>query len=148
MKSEEQVRDNDQGFTLLEMLLVFILIAGSGFMLFVKLPVNLDKERLDLAATQLLEDIRDTRQAALAENNWYSIKFYYQTGDQHYQIFCQGTRVKEVYLKDGIQFFGSPKDLSFSAVGRGAGSTLVLTNSKGEHKSIIVAPVGMRIREE
>lgn len=148
MKSFERVREKELGFTLLEMLLVFILIAGSGFVLFVKIPVNLDKERLDLTSTQLIVDIRDTRQAALAENNWYSIKFYYQTGDQHYQIFRQGTKVKEVYLKDGIRFLGSPKDLTFNAVGRGVGSTIVLTNSKGERKSVVVAPVGMRIREE
>ncbi|MDP4128037.1 MAG: prepilin-type cleavage/methylation domain-containing protein, partial [Bacillota bacterium] len=138
MTINELKRGNELGFTLLEMLLVFILIAGSGFVLLVKLPVNLEKEHLTFAATQLLEDIRETRQAALAENNWYTIKFYYQTGDQHYQIFRQGTRVKDVYFKDGIQFFGSPKDLTFNALGRSVGSTIVLTNSKGERRSIIV----------
>ncbi|MDP4161223.1 MAG: prepilin-type cleavage/methylation domain-containing protein, partial [Bacillota bacterium] len=71
MTINELKRGNELGFTLLEMLLVFILIAGSGFVLLVKLPVNLEKEHLTFAATQLLEDIRETRQAALAENNWY-----------------------------------------------------------------------------
>lgn len=148
MRSDEGSRNKEQGYTLLEMLLVFMLIAGAGFVLFVKLPVNLNKERLELAATQLLADIRDTRQAALAENTWYSIKFYSQTGDQHYQVFRQGTRVKDVYFKDGIKFCGSPTDLSFNAMGRGVGSTIVLTNPKGERKNVVVAPVGMRIREE
>ncbi|OLN32226.1 prepilin-type N-terminal cleavage/methylation domain-containing protein [Desulfosporosinus metallidurans] len=148
MKRDERARGNDRGFTLLEMLLVLVLLAGSGFVLLIKLPVNLEKERLTFATTQLLEDIRDTRQAALAENNWYSIKFYYQIGDQHYQIFRQGTRVKDVYYKEGIQLFGGPKELSFSAIGRGVGATIILTNSKGERRSIIVAPVGMRIREK
>jgi Type II secretory pathway, pseudopilin PulG len=148
MRSKEQERDKEQGFTLLEMLLVFILIAGSGFVLLVKLPVNLEKEHLVLASTQLLADIRDTRQAALSENSWYSIKFYYQSGDQHYQVFRQGTKVKDVFFKDGIRFLGSPTNLSFNAMGRGVGSTIVLTNSRGERRNIVVAPVGMRIREE
>jgi len=142
------VRGNDRGLTLLEIMLVLILLSGAGFVLLIKLPINFDKERLAFATTQLLEDVRDVRQAALAENNWYTIKFYYQAGDHHYQILRQGTRIKDVYLKDGIQFFESPKELTFNALGRGVGSTIVLTNSKGEHRSVIVAPVGMRIREE
>ena len=148
MKRDRRARGIDRGFTLLEMLLVFVLSAGTGFVLLIKVPVNLEKERLAIEATQLLEDIRDTRQAALAENTWYSIKFYYQAGDQHYQIFRQGTRIKDVYYKEGIQLFGGPQEVSFNAMGRGGGSTIILTNSKGEHRSIIVAPVGMRIREE
>ncbi len=147
MKRDERAKGNDRGVTLLEMLLVLVLLAGAGFVLLIKLPVNLERERLAFATTQLLEDIRDTRQAALAENTWYTIKFYYQAGDQHYQIFRQGTRVKDVYFKEGIQFFGSAQDLSFNAMGRGGGSTIILTNSKGERRNIIVAPVGMRIRE-
>ena len=147
MKRDERAKGNDRGVTLLEMLLVLVLLAGAGFVLLIKLPVNLERERLAFATTQLLEDIRDTRQAALAENTWYTIKFYYQAGDQHYQIFRQGTRVKDVYFKEGILFFGSAQDLSFNAMGRGGGSTIILTNSKGERRNIIVAPVGMRIRE-
>lgn len=133
---------------MLEMMLVLILLSGAGFVLLIKLPINLDRDRLTFATTQLLEEIRDVRQAALAENNWYTVKFYDQAGDHHYQIFRQGTRVKDVYFKDGIQFFGSPQDLTFNALGRGVGSTIVLTNSKGERRRVIVAPVGMRIRED
>ena len=66
----------DRGFTLLEILLVLILLSGAGFVLLIKLPINFDKEHLDFATTQLLEEIRDARQAALAENNWYQVKFY------------------------------------------------------------------------
>ncbi len=139
---------NERGFTLLEIMLVLILLAGSGFYLLIKLPVNFEKQRLAFATTQLLEEIRDARQAALAENNWYAVKFYYQAGDQHYQIFRQGKLIKNVSFKDGIEFFGSPMDLRFNADGRGAGSTIVLTNSQGDWSSVIIAPVGMRIREK
>lgn len=142
------LRAHDRGFTLLEMLLVLILLAGSGFYLLIKLPVNFEKQRLAFESTQILEDIRDARQAALAENNWYAVKFYYQTGDHHYQIFRQSKMIKNVYLDDGIEFFGSPSDLTFNASGRSVGTTITLTNSLGEQRSVIVAPVGMRIREK
>lgn len=137
----------DYGFTLLEMILILTLLAGAGFVLLIKLPINFEKERLDLATTQLMEEIRDVRQAALSENNWYAIKFYYQT-DHHYQIFRQGTKMKDIYLKDGVRFFGSPTDLQFNASGRSAGSTIVLTSPSGKQRRVIIAPVGMRIREE
>jgi len=142
------LKAHDRGFTLLEMLLVLILLAGSGFYLLIKLPVNFEKQRLAFESTQILEDIRDARQAALAENNWYAVKFYYHTGDHHYQIFRQSKMIKNVYLEDGIEFFGSPSDLTFNASGRSVGTTITLTNSLGEQRSVIVAPVGMRIREK
>ncbi|MDA8223408.1 type II secretion system protein [Desulfosporosinus sp.] len=146
--SKAGANDLERGFTLLEMLLVFVLLAGSGFYLLIKLPVNFEKQCLAFESTQLLEDIRDARQAAMAENNWYAVKFYYQTGDHHYQIHRQGKMIKNVYLKDGIRFFGSPGDLTFNASGRSVGTTITLTNSLGERRSVIVAPVGMRIREK
>ena len=143
-----KARGKDKGFTLLEILLVLILLSGAGFVLLIKLPMNFEKEQLDFATTQLLEEIRDAREAALAENNWYEVKFYPQDGDQHYQIFRQGTRVKEVRLKDGIEFVDKPGNLTFNASGRSAGTTIALKNSLGELRSVVVAPVGMRIREK
>jgi prepilin-type N-terminal cleavage/methylation domain-containing protein len=142
------MRGNDRGFTLLEILLVLILLSSAGFVLLIKLPIHLEKERLAFATTQLLEEIRDVRQAALAENNWYEVKFYLQDGDHNYKIFRQGTRVKDVHFKDGIQFVGQPGNLIFNASGRSVGTTIVLTNPLGERRSVVVAPVGMRIREK
>lgn len=143
-----EARGHDRGFTLLELLLVLILLSGAGFVLLIKLPIHLEKERLAFATTQLLEEIRDARQTALAENNWYEVKFYLQDGDHNYKIFRQGTRVKDVHFKDGIQFVGQPGNLIFNASGRSVGTTIVLTNPSGERRSIVVAPVGMRIREK
>lgn len=149
--SKVRTTNFELGFTLLEILLVLILLAGSGFYLLIKLPVDLQKQRLTFESTQLLEGIRDTRQAAMAENNWYMVKFYFQTGDHYYQIFQQGKLIKSVYLMSGIKFLGEPGDpngeLKFNALGRSAGTTITLTNSLGEEKRVIVAPVGMRIRE-
>ena len=143
-----KTKSNARGFTLLEILFVLILMSGAGFVLLIKLPTQWEKERLAFATTQLLEEIRDVRQAALAENNWYEIKFYVQKGDQHYQIFRQSTLLKAVQLKEGIEFVDRPSNLTFNASGRSVGTTIVLTNSLGERKSVVVAPVGMRIREK
>lgn len=147
-----KVMANDRGFTLLEMMLVLILLAGSGMYLLIKLPINFEKQRLALATTQLLGEIRDARQAAMAENTWYDVKFYYQDRDHYYKIFRQGKVIKNVYFKDGIEFFGSPGDkegvLRFNASGRSMGTTITLTNSSGEQRCVVVAPVGMRIREK
>lgn len=137
----------ERGFTLLEILLVLILLAGTGFYLLIKLPVNFERQRLAFESTQLLAEIRDARQAAMAENNWYAVKFYCQRGDHHYQIFKQSKMVKNIYLQDGVEFLGTPRDLTFNAVGRSVGTTITLQNSAGEEKSVVVAPVGMRIRE-
>ena len=142
------MRGNDRGFTLLEIVLVLIILSGAGFVLLIKLPISFEQQRLVFATTQLLEEIRDVRQAALAENNWYEVKFYIQDGDHNYKIFRQGTRVKDVHLKDGIRFAGQPGDLIFNASGRSVGTTIVLTNPSGERRSVIIAPVGMRIREK
>jgi prepilin-type N-terminal cleavage/methylation domain-containing protein len=142
------MRGKDRGYTLLEMLLVLILLSGAGFVLLVKLPINFEQQRLAFATTQLLGEIRDVRQAALAENNWYEVKFFVQNGDNNYKIFRQGTRVKEVHFKDGIQFVNQPSNLIFNASGRSEGKTIVLTNSSGQQRSVVIAPVGMRIREK
>ena len=142
------MKGKNQGFTLLEILLVLILLSGAGFVLLIKLPVHMEKERLAFATTQLLEEIRDARQAALSENSWYEVKFYRQTGDDYYKIFRQGTRVKEVHFKDGIQYVGQPDNFRINALGRSVGSTITLTNPSGEQRSVVVAPVGMRIREK
>lgn len=143
-----KIGGSDRGFTLLEMALVLIILSGSGFVLLIKLPIVFEKERLAFTSTQLLEEIRDVRQAALAENNWYEVKFYLSDADHNYKIFRQGTRVKEVHLKDGIQFEGHPGNLIFNASGRSVGTTITLSNSVGERRSVVVAPVGMRIREK
>ncbi|HUS88204.1 MAG TPA: prepilin-type N-terminal cleavage/methylation domain-containing protein [Desulfosporosinus sp.] len=142
------IRGKDRGYTLLEMLLVLILLSGAGFVLLIKLPINFEQQRLAFATTQLLEEIRDVRQTALAENNWYEVKFYPVYGDHHYKVFRQGTRVKDVHFKDGIQFVGQPGNLIFNASGRSVGTTITLTNPSGERRSVVVAPVGMRIREK
>lgn len=136
-----------KGVTLLELLLVLAILAGSGFALSVKLPANLQNQRLNISSTLLLEDLRDTRQAAMAENTWYSFKFFQQ--DRFYRISRQGVKVRDVRLQDGVMLLNTPPDLIFNAEGTpSVGLTILLGTSGGDTKKVIVAPVNGRIREE
>ncbi|MFZ3102811.1 MAG: prepilin-type N-terminal cleavage/methylation domain-containing protein [Desulfitobacteriaceae bacterium] len=142
-KSKRQV----QGFTLLELLLVLAILAGAGFVLIIKLPVQAQSQSLTLTSTQLLAEIRDARQAAMSENTWYQVKFYYEP--KYYRIMRQGVLVKQIELEKGIVFGNKPPDLTFSATGTpSVGMTILLETAAGEQKKVIVAPVTGRIREE
>lgn len=140
--------NKERGFTVLELLLVLTLLAGAGFTLLLKIPNRLESQRLEFAATQLLEEVRDSQQAALAENSWYEVSFYTAGSAQHYQISGQNKRVADIYLQSGIRFLNQPANLQFNTMGYSTGTTITLGNRLGERRSVIVAPVGMRIREE
>lgn len=140
--------NKERGFTVLELLLVLTLLAGAGFTLLLKIPNRLESQRLEFAATQLLEEVRDSQQAALAENSWYEVSFYTGGDAQHYQVSGQNKRVADIYLQSGIRFLNQPANLQFNAMGYSTGTTITLGNRLGERRSVIVAPVGMRIREE
>ena len=140
------LKENERGFTLLEMLLALMIVSSAAFILLLKVPVNAEGQKLALATEQLLAEVRDTRQAALAENDSYVIKF--NALDGVYTISRQGEKVKEIQLQAGIDFVGNPNNLTFNAAGRGAGMSIWLENAAGERKRVIVSPVGMRIRAE
>lgn len=135
------------GMTLLEVLLVLVILAGAGFTLAVKIPLDFQGQALNLSATMLLEDIRDARQAALAENTWYQVKF--ATAQRSYRIYREGVKVKEVSLAEGIRFNNTPQDFVLDAGGNPLpGTTISLVNQAGRVRTVVVAPVGGRIREE
>jgi prepilin-type N-terminal cleavage/methylation domain-containing protein len=136
-----------KGFTLLELILVLAILAGTGFLLVIKLPLQVHSQSLTLTSAQLLAELRDTRQAAMSENTWYQVRFYYEP--RYYRIMRQGVLVKQIDLEDGIIFGNSPPNLIFNAAGTpSVGLTVLLENPEGERKKVIVAPVSGRIREE
>lgn len=137
----------DKGFTLLELILVLAILAGTGFMLVIKLPLKVHSQSLNLTSAQLVTELRDTRQAAMSENTWYQVKFYCEP--RYYRIMRQGMLVKQIDLEEGIVFANSPPDLIFNAAGTpNVGLTVLLENPEGGRKKVIVAPVSGRIREE
>ena len=136
-----------QGFTLLELLLVLAILAGTSFILMIKLPLYTQSQSLRITSTQLLTELRDARQAAMSENTWYQIKFYYEP--KYYQILRQGVLVRQIELEKGIVFSNKPPDLRFYPTGiPDQGLTINLKTVAGEQKNVIVAPVTGRIREE
>ncbi|GAB6171421.1 prepilin-type N-terminal cleavage/methylation domain-containing protein [Paradesulfitobacterium aromaticivorans] len=147
ISKEKEAQSWVRGATLLELLLVLVILAGSTFVLGVKLPGHLQSGRLAQASTQLLEELRDARQAAMSENTWYQVRFFYE--DKYYQILRVGTQVRNVRLPDGVSFVTAPQDLQFNAAGiPNVGMTILLRTKSGEERKVIVAPVAGRIREE
>lgn len=134
------------GYTLLELLLVLALLSGAGFVLLVKLPVQQNERNLALAATQLTQEIRDARQAALSEHSWYEVRFFYSLG--FYRITREGKLIKDIYLPKGVVIENVPADFRFAAMGTpNIGGTINLKAGKLK-KNVIVMPVTARVREE
>jgi len=140
------------GFTLLELLLVLTLLAGAGFVLMVKVPAQLEERNLSLASTQLIQDLRETRTRAIAENTWYELRFY--QSNNTYQILREGVLQEVRALPDKISFANKPNTLRFNADGvpslMGSGNhteEISLTNGK-KTRNIITALITGRVREE
>ncbi|KLU58564.1 hypothetical protein CEB3_c45800 [Peptococcaceae bacterium CEB3] len=145
-RKSQRPEGRDLGFTLLEVLLTLALLGGAGFVLAVKLPLDFPARQLDLSAAQLLTDLRDTRQAAMAENTWYSVKFF--PVERTYRILREGAKVKEVPLQEGVSFMQTVPDLTINARGNPSlGMTVSLINRRGQVRKVIFAPVNGRIRE-
>lgn len=134
------------GFTVLEILLVIAILAGAGFFLIIKIPYELEKERIETSSLRLLGDLREVQQAAVSENLWYKVKFYPDKGE--YKIFRQGEFIRSVKLQEGVVFRNRPPELTFLPTGAPVpGMTIILAAGDRERR-IIVAPVMGRIREE
>lgn len=138
--------NNNLGYTLLEILLVLTIVAGAGFFLAVQIPHDMQKKGIDISATKLLEDIKETQQAALASNVWHRVKFYPHTNE--YKLFKQGEFIRSVNLQKGVCFGNSPPELTLLPTGAPvAGMTVILKTGSLERK-VIIAPVMGRIRLE
>lgn len=149
-------RKSSYGFTLIEVMLALAILAGCGLLLLVKLPAQTEKENLENAAAKLLGDLREAHQAAIGENVWYKVTFAIYDGN--YRVYRgpgttgMTTKVKEVKLPEGINLTtgsGPVNELYFYPAGTpSGGKTITLTDSRGESRQVIVAPVECRIREE
>lgn len=140
------LRRSSSGYTLLELLLVLILLSGAGFVLLAKLPVQQNERNLALASTQLTQELRDARQAALSERTWYEVRFLYAA--RLYRITREGQKVKDIYLPKGVTFYNNPANFRFSASGTpNIGGTISLSAGK-LRRNVILMPVTARVREE
>lgn len=136
----------EKGYTLLEILLVLVLLAGAAFFLLIHLPQDVKAKGIELSAERLLADLREVQQASIAGNVYYRVKFYPESGE--YKIFRQGESWRSVVLQEGVSFGNSPPELFFLPTGAPApGMTIVLKAGERERR-IIIAPVMGRIRLE
>ena len=136
----------NSGYSLLEVLLVLTLLAGTGFLLLVQIPHNLEQRGIEISSERMVDDLREIQQAAMAQNVWYRIKFYPSTNE--YRIFKQGDLVRSVNLSKGVQYGNRPQDLTFLPTGAPSiGMTVILTTDNLERR-VIIAPVMGRIRLE
>jgi len=140
------MRSGKAGHTLLEVLLVLTIIAGAGFLVLIHIPHSMEQRRIEISSEIMLEDLRETQQAAIAENCWYRIKFFRETNE--YMIFRQGVFVRSVSLAEGVNYGNNPDELTLLPSGApSAGITVILTSGKLERR-VIAAPVMGRIRLE
>jgi hypothetical protein len=121
-------------------------MAGAGFFLLLQIPQDMQEKGMDISSTRLLEDLRETQQAAIACNVWYRVKFYPHTNE--YKLFKQGDFIRAVNLQKGVYFGNSPPELTFLPTGAPTkGMTVILKTGSLERK-VIIAPVMGRIRLE
>lgn len=137
---------NNTGYTLLEILLVLILVAGAGFFLLIQVPQDTQQKGIEISATRLQADLREVQQAAIAGNIWYRVKFYPVTNE--YKIFKQGEFLRSVGLSQGVRFGNSPPELIFLPTGAPTSGMTVMLNAGERERRIIIAPVMGRIRLE
>lgn len=136
----------DGGYTLLEVLLVLAILAGAGSLFIVRIPHDLHTKGIDISATGLLEDIRETQQAAMAGNSWYKVKFYPSTNQ--YMVFKQGTYVRSVSLQKEVTFGNSPAELTLLPTGAPVSGLTVILRAGDLERRVIIAPVMGRTRLE
>ncbi len=127
------------------MLAVLLLISILGSVSFSVGAQTLDNYRLEKAAKQLVSDLRETREKAIAENVWQQIKFY--PSSNMYRILKAGVRVEDVTLDKGVTLKSGYLDISFYPTGvPSVGATIILGNNRGKELKVIIAPVTGRVR--
>jgi len=142
----KKLSEKSLGYTLLEMLLVLVLLSGAGFYLLLQLPRDYQEKNMEISSTALLQDLRETQQAAIAGNVWYKVKFYPSSNE--YRIFKQGEVVSLTVLQEGVNFVNSPGEITFLPSGTpDRGMSVVLKAGSLEEK-VIISPVMGRVRIE
>lgn len=134
------------GYSLLEILLVLAILTGAGLCLLIQIPHDIKEKGIELSSTRLLEDLRETQQAAIASNVWYKVKFY--TSSNEYKIFRQGEFIRSVSLQKEVKFGNSPTELTFLPTGAPVAGLTVILSAGNLDRRVIVAPVMGRIRME
>lgn len=138
--------NNNSGYTLLEILLVLIILAGAASFLLLRIPHNIQEKAIELSSTRLAEELKEAQQEAIAGNVWYKVKFY--TAVSEYKIFKQGEHRRTVHLPEGVCFGNKPPDLTILPTGAPVSGMTVNLKAGSYERNVIIAPVMGRIRVE
>ncbi|MFC1560233.1 Tfp pilus assembly protein FimT/FimU [Candidatus Margulisiibacteriota bacterium] len=138
-----------KGFTLIEMLVIVLIIgalSGLAYFGFTSIRGSLD---VNYSAKQIVLDMRLTQD--LAKTLRYPHQIEFPKGSNEYRVIdLEDDRiVKQVRLGSAIRFSGK-EIFIFSSSGNpvvGGSGTLVISNSKGRSREVIVSSIG-RIRVE
>lgn len=137
---------NSSGYSLLEILLVLTILAGTGFFLLLQIPHDLQERKIEISSARLLADLRETQQAAITGGVWYKVKFYSSTNE--YKLFKQGEYIRTVVLQKGVSFGNSSTEITFNPTGAPVPGMTVILKAGNLERRVIVAPVMGRIRLE
>jgi len=146
MKTINKEMKSNGGYTLLEMLLVLTLLAGAAFYLLLQVPNDYRRSNIEAAASVLLEDLRATQQAAIAESVWHQVEF--AVYDNEYRVYRQGKLIRLTRLPEGVCFGNKPEPskITFLPSGTSSAGTTVLLKAGDLERSVVIAPVMGRIR--
>ena len=146
MNQDNRISESShRGYTLIEVLLVITILAGIGFVLLIQTPLKLQDRNLEIATTQMVQVIRDTRQRALAQNHQYKVVFF--ENDREYSVY-RTNALRTITLPEKVSFYNDPSNLVFNGIGGvgGAGEVILRSGKKGN--AIIITPVTARVRVE
>jgi type II secretory pathway pseudopilin PulG len=140
------INNKSFGYTLLEILLVLVLLTAASYTLLIRLPHSIPDRNLAIAANGLLDDLRETQQAAIASNTWHKVKFFPYANQ--YKIYKESKLIRSVDLPPHVRLDNSPPDLTFLPTGAPSIGVTVMLAAGNSKKNVIVAPVMGRIRLE
>jgi len=143
---------DQQGFTLIEWsicMAIMGILLGAALM---RLDTAMESARLKNTASIMKSDLRLMQAKALAEGQYYEIRFDFDLNQ--YRILRGGKILKRVEFEPGISYYFtrtsggsySPSLFYYATGAPSSGATIAIKDSHGHKKYIIVTPAIGRVR--
>ncbi|MGE5454327.1 MAG: prepilin-type N-terminal cleavage/methylation domain-containing protein, partial [Methylocystaceae bacterium] len=142
-RTNQVIAGRQSGFTLLELLLVLMVMAVVGAVVYPNLTNIIDSLRLRSDALLLAQEMRAARTEAIMSQEARDIRFY--PNNSYYKIFPSN---RVIYLSQGIRIQENnfPEDplfyvhrCRFHASGVPTGGHISLVNRQGQQKHVIIS---------
>ncbi|MDS1030063.1 prepilin-type N-terminal cleavage/methylation domain-containing protein [Bacillota bacterium LX-D] len=155
MSNEKQnafEKNNNQGFSLLELVVILTIISFLTFIYIPSLGKTIEKQNLINAARIMTVNLREARQLAISEERNITVLFRRQRVPQEpnsYVIRYGPTETyKKIFIKSGISLVKTTftlETLTFNTIGNCNAGTVILETPNGGKMYVIVDSVG-RVR--